>query len=137
MSLWTKMRQWLGGQADSPPTPSAPPRFEDEPEPDVLEVTAEDLMAALAGNNPPLVLDVREDYEWRQVRMPGALHIPMNDVPARLDELAATRPLVVVCAHGSRSYSVAAWLGEQGVAASSLAGGITRWAQVGGAIAQG
>lgn len=137
MSLWTKMRQWLGGQADPLPTPSATPRFEDEPEPDVLEVTAEDLMAALAGNNPPLVLDVREDYEWRQVRMPGALHIPMNDVPARLDELAATRPLVVVCAHGSRSYSVAAWLGERGVAASSLAGGITRWAQVGGAIAQG
>jgi rhodanese-related sulfurtransferase len=118
---------------------------EEEPEPVVPEVTVDALKQALAHSNPPLVLDVREPYEWRQVRMTFAQHIPMNEVPQHTDELrgkVAARPhaapaVVVVCAHGSRSYGVAAYLNEQGVSAASLAGGITQWSIQGGEVAQG
>lgn len=139
MSLLDKMKRWLGSSSPQPPTrPSTPlPRFEEEPEPVVPEIKVEELVAALAEANPPLVLDIRELYEWRQVRLPDAQHIPMNDVPERLAELAQAHSIVVVCAHGSQSYSVAAWLMEQGYAASSLAGGITHWAQQGQAVEQG
>ena len=103
----------------------------------VPEITVEELRVALAQEEPPLLLDVRELHEWRLVRMAAALHLPMNDVPAQFDSLPHDREVVVICAHGSRSYSVAAWLIEQGVKASSLQGGITQWASRGGAVEQG
>lgn len=92
----------------------------------------------LAGlvSDPPFLLDVREPFEWRQVRVPTAMHIPMNDVPERLGELPRGRPILVFCAHGGRSYGVAHYLIEQGFAASSLAGGITVWAHEGGPVEQ-
>jgi rhodanese-related sulfurtransferase len=110
---------------------------EDEPEISVPEISVEELQAALAQAQPPLMIDVREPYEWRLVRMTEAHHIAMNEIPTRLNSIPRDRPVVVMCAHGSRSYSVAAWLIEQGVNASSLAGGITAWARRGGAVEQG
>ena len=136
MGLGKMIRRWLGQEK---PAAAPPPRLNlpEEPEPVVPEVTVEELRTALAQSLPPLVLDVREAYEWRQVRMPDARHIPMNDVPGRVDELRQAGAVVVMCAHGSRSYSVAAWLIEQGINASSLQGGITQWAARGGTVAQG
>ena len=75
---------------------------------------------ALGEDDAPLVIDIREPYEWRLVRMPGARHLPMNDVPAQVDTLPRDRAVVVLCAHGSRSYSVAAWLIEQGITAQGI-----------------
>lgn len=110
-----------------------------EPEPDEIPVPEIDVAALQAQmkTNPPFLLDVREPYEWRQVHLPGALHIPMNDVPQRLDELPQTAPIVVFCAHGMRSYGVAGYLLEHGYQASSLAGGITAWVNAGGEFGQG
>lgn len=136
---WLKQLQGLLGQK-KPPAQPTPPRViphENEPEIVVPELTPAQLTAALASDAPPLLLDVREMYEWRQVRMPAAYHIPMNDIPTRLAEVPQAQPLVVFCAHGSRSYSVAAWLIEQGYTASNLEGGITLWAARGGDVAQG
>lgn len=129
--LWAR----LTAKPASAPRPVPPP----DPEPEeiiVPEMTVVALQQALTGVQPPLLLDVREPYEWRQVHLTNALHIPMNDVPARLTELPADRAIVVFCAHGSRSYGVAGYLIEQGYQASSLAGGITAWARQGGAISQ-
>jgi rhodanese-related sulfurtransferase len=103
----------------------------------VPEISVEGLQVALASDVPPLVIDVREAYEWRLVRLAAARHLPMNEVPSQLDTLPHDCAIVVMCAHGSRSYSVAAWLIEQGYAASSLAGGITEWAKRGGPVEQG
>lgn len=128
--LWRR----LTAKPTTPPRPLPPP----EPEPEeitVPEISVAQLQAALAGASP-LVLDVRELYEWRQVHLPTALHIPMNEVPARLGELPQDQPIVVLCAHGSRSYGVAGYLIEQGYQASSLAGGITQWARDGGEISR-
>lgn len=108
-----------------------------QPEPEnapVPELEPAQVQKALAGALPPLLLDVREGYEWREVRIPAALHIPMNSVPDRLDELPRSRAIVVVCAHGSRSYGVAHYLREQGFDAASLQGGITRWRIEGGPV---
>jgi rhodanese-related sulfurtransferase len=78
---------------------------------------------------PPLILDVREQYEWNQVHIPEALHIPMNEVPARLGDLPHDRRIAVLCAHGSRSYGVAHYLREQGFDAWNVTGGITQYVQ--------
>ena len=119
------------------PNPSRRPVLPPDPEPEELtvpEVTVATLQSELAGAQPPLLLDVREPYEWNQVRMPGALHIPMNSVPSRLAELPQDKPIVVFCAHGSRSYGVAHYLLENGYTARNLSGGITVWHQQGGAV---
>lgn len=134
-NLLSRLRARIWGKPQAPSRPLPPP----EPEPEeitVPEVTVADLQAALMGEQPPLLLDVREPWEWRQVHMATALHIPMNDVPDRLPELPVTQAIVVICAHGSRSYGVAGYLIEQGYRASSLAGGITQWAHEGGAISR-
>lgn len=78
---------------------------------------------------PPVLLDVREGWEFELCSLPGALHMPMNEVPLRavaLDPAAAT---VVVCHHGMRSLQVAMFLERQGFSALyNLTGGIEAWA---------
>lgn len=135
MGLWEAIKNMFGGARTNPA--SAPSMHDnmaryDEPEPDVPEMDAAYLEAALAVEPAPLVLDIREPFEWRQMRMPGALHIPMNSLPDRLSDLPKDRPIVVMCAHGNRSYGVTAYLNEQGFDAHNLTGGITRWRMQGG-----
>jgi rhodanese-related sulfurtransferase len=136
MNLWKQLRKWVGGEAAAPAPPSVSLE-NDEVEIVVPEISVEELQAELASSHPPVLIDVREPHEWRLVRVAAARHIPMNDVPEQLDTIPRDQPVVVLCSHGSRSYSVAAWLIEQGVQASSLAGGITQWAHRGGAVEQG
>jgi rhodanese-related sulfurtransferase len=80
------------------------------------------------------VLDVRERGEWDAGHIEGALHVPLDDVPARLDELTdasdAAR-LVVVCRSGGRSARAVAWLVDNGVDAVNLDGGMGAWAALG------
>ena len=96
-------------QSDSHADPQPQPEAVQVPELEPAQV-----QKALAGAHPPLLLDVREGHEWSQARIPAALHIPMNSVPDRLDELPRSRPIVVFCSHGSRSYGVAHYLRQQG-----------------------
>ncbi len=119
------------------PTPKPRPLLPRDPEPEgipVPEVNIAALQVELTSDQPPLLLDVREQFEWNQVHIPGALHIPMNELPNRLAELPAASPIVVFCAHGSRSYGVAHFLIEQGYPARSLTGGITQWHIQGNAV---
>jgi rhodanese-related sulfurtransferase len=77
------------------------------------------------------LLDVREPSEWDEGHIDGALHIPMMSVPAQLAAIPTDGQVLVVCAVGSRSARVAAFLRQQGVDAYNLAGGIVAWAQSG------
>ena len=131
-------------QTTRPSTPPPLPPPEPEPEIEVPEISVADLqMQSQAAPDPIYVLDVREPYEWRQVRMDGAksnlelAYISMNSVPDQLAELPTDRQIVVSCAHGQRSYGVAHYLIENGLDAVSLAGGVTSWAQEGGAVEMG
>jgi rhodanese-related sulfurtransferase len=75
------------------------------------------------------LLDVRTDGEWAQGRIAGALHIPMDELLSRLDEVEDR--VVCVCAVGARSGRVAEYLNAQGYQAVNLEGGIYGWADAG------
>lgn len=77
------------------------------------------------------VLDVREDFEVSQSMIPTALHIPMGQLGARLDELDKNRPIIVVCRSGRRSATVADALNQAGFTADTMAGGMIEWQQAG------
>lgn len=78
----------------------------------------------------PLLLDVREPWETALCVLPGSLCIPMGELPARLEELDTTRPVVCICHHGVRSLHVAAFLARRGCAdVINLSGGIDAWAR--------
>ncbi|MEZ4683051.1 MAG: rhodanese-like domain-containing protein [Caldilineaceae bacterium] len=135
--MFAILRRWLGGGATALPHERRPLPPVAEPEEMVVpETTVAQLQQTLAADESPLLLDVREPWEWRQVHIPAARHIPMNEVPAHLAELPQEQQIVVVCAHGSRSYGVAGYLLEQGYQASSLRGGITQWVRDGGDYAR-
>ena len=73
-----------------------------------------------------MLLDVRNDQEWAQGRIEGSVHIPMDQVVARLDEIEDR--VVCICAVGARSARVAAYLNDRGREAVNLDGGIYAWA---------
>jgi rhodanese-related sulfurtransferase len=79
----------------------------------------------------PVLLDVREPWEFETAAIAGAANIPMGEITARAhNELDPDQPIVVMCHHGARSLSVTMWLREQGFEqAQSLAGGIDRWSR--------
>ena len=79
----------------------------------------------------PVLLDVREPWEFQAARLPDSLPMPMGDVPSRAHaELDPDAHIVVLCHHGQRSLSVAMWLRGQGFErAQSLAGGIDGWSR--------
>jgi rhodanese-related sulfurtransferase len=96
-----------------------------------LEITVAQLQSHLASPNPPLLLDVREPWEYETTHIEGAKLIPMNEIPARaFQELNEEDPILVLCHHGARSLSVAAWLRNQGFdKAQSVSGGIDAWSR--------
>jgi rhodanese-related sulfurtransferase len=82
----------------------------------------------------PLVLDVREPWEWRTASVEpegfDLLAIPMNQVPERLAELPRDRAIACLCHHGVRSLHVALYLAHQGYASvANIAGGIEAWSR--------
>jgi rhodanese-related sulfurtransferase len=75
-----------------------------------------------------ILVDVREPEEWVMGRIPGAVHIPLNDLPDRYQEISTEKPVVVVCAHGSRSLYGAQFLLQVGFPeVYSLDGGTHAW----------
>lgn len=79
----------------------------------------------------PILLDVREAWELQTAStQPEALdlvHMPMQSIPARLDELDKTRPIACLCHHGGRSMQVASFLSQHGFQVVNVAGGIHAW----------
>jgi rhodanese-related sulfurtransferase len=89
-------------------------------------------LRSAAGVEAPVLLDVREPWEFQMASLPGSLLMPMGDVTSRAHaELDPDAHIVVLCHHGQRSLSVAMWLRGQGFErAQSLAGGIDAWSRV-------
>lgn len=79
---------------------------------------------------PPLLLDVREPWEFERCHIPESRLVPMGTVPARLAELDPDRETVVICHHGVRSYHVARFLEHNGFKkVINLSGGVDAWAK--------
>jgi rhodanese-related sulfurtransferase len=96
-----------------------------------LEITTAQAQILLASPNPPILLDVREQWEFDTAHIADATLIPVPEIPARaFNELDEDAPILVLCHHGARSLSVAAWLQNQGFThAQSIAGGIDQWSR--------
>ncbi len=73
------------------------------------------------------ILDVREDEEWAAGRIDGALHIPMGQLNARIDEIPKDEPIVCVCRSGGRSGAVTDALNRAGFHAANMVGGMHAW----------
>ncbi|WP_416382291.1 rhodanese-like domain-containing protein [Nocardia transvalensis] len=99
------------------------------------EFDAAEPFGAAAGHEsttpPAMLLDVREDDEWQLGHAPGALHIPMADVPARVDELDYDSQIYVVCRQGGRSLQVVQYLTHVGFDAIQVTGGMVAWQKSG------
>ena len=78
----------------------------------------------------PVLLDVREPWEFQTCHIPGSQLIPMQSVPARQTELDPDEPVVCICHHGMRSAAVAAFLEKNGFTqVINMTGGIDAWAK--------
>lgn len=96
------------------------------------EFTAGKLQAYLESTpeQPPLLLDVREPWEFETARIEGSTLIPMRSIPNRIQELDPERETIVICHHGIRSSMVARFLENQGFTnVVNLSGGVDAWAR--------
>jgi rhodanese-related sulfurtransferase len=94
------------------------------------ETTPQELSAELERREPVVLLDVREHWEAALCRLDNAVHIPIEEIEVRVDELEPSHDTVVYCHHGVRSAAVAEYLRQLGFArVRNLRGGIDAWAR--------
>jgi len=96
-----------------------------------MEITPKELKARLDRNERPLLLDVRQDWETKLCRLENAIHIPIEEIELRTDELNPDDEIVVYCHQGVRSAAVAEYLRQQHgfKDVKNLAGGLDSWAR--------
>jgi hydroxyacylglutathione hydrolase len=104
--------------------------------PDLLRqterVSPASMADALAGPEPPLVLDVRTRREWEGKRIAASTNLPLNELPARTGDLPRQRRIFVHCAGGYRSSIAASVLQGAGFdRLVELAGGLAAWEAAG------
>ena len=98
-----------------------------------MEIRPEELIEKLRSKEPVFLVDVRNGWERQLVHLDDQAHVPLQELPARLEEVRPPAGALVVCYchHGVRSLSAAALLRQAGMEnAVSLAGGIDRWSSV-------
>lgn len=94
------------------------------------EITPQGLKDRLDKPGAPLLLDVRQDWETRLCRLPNAVHIPIEEIELRVEELNPQDDIVVYCHQGVRSAAVAEFLRASGFkSVQNLAGGLDLWAR--------
>lgn len=101
---------------------------------DVRDIDAAELNELIEHGNGsrPLVVDVRESWEFSQGHIPGAKWIALGELAGRISELDPQQPVAVICATGGRSQSAAALLGQKGFATVyNVVGGTLGWMQRG------
>ncbi|MEJ7833941.1 MAG: rhodanese-like domain-containing protein [Nocardioides sp.] len=95
------------------------------------------VQAADAQGRGVLLVDVREPSEYAEGHVPGALNIPMEHLPSRVDELNRDAPVHVICASGNRSSAMADFLTGAGFDAANVVGGTSAWIRAGHPIKKG
>ena len=95
-------------------------------------LSAAELAAWLAdaSREKPILLDVREPWEFQTCRIEESRNVPMRELPASLGKLDGAGEIVVICHHGARSLRVALFLKSRGHGrVYNLAGGVDAWAR--------
>jgi adenylyltransferase/sulfurtransferase len=96
----------------------------------VDEITPQELKVRLDGADRPVLVDVREDWETKLCKLPNAVHIPIEELELRTEELNPGDDIVVYCHHGVRSAAVAGYLRQLGFTrVRNLTGGVDAWAR--------
>jgi molybdenum cofactor guanylyltransferase len=93
------------------------------------------LQERLAEGSP--LIDVRQPEEYQEARAPGARLIPLDEVPGRIGEIPADRPVYVICRSGGRSAKAVEHLRSQGIDAVNVTGGTLAWIEAGNAVETG
>ncbi len=102
----------------------------------VKEIESFELATLLDSGEGVQLLDIRSDAEVAQGVLPGAVHVPMHLLPARISEYPSDRDLVLYCRSGARSYHACAYLTQHGIGnVVNLRGGIMAWMRHGLPIA--
>jgi rhodanese-related sulfurtransferase len=95
---------------------------------ELARVRTLDARAAKAlADDGALLVDVREVSEYDEAHVPGALHVPYQQIEGRLAELPAERDIIVYCASGVRSSLAVSILERHGMAAANMRGGFSSW----------
>jgi rhodanese-related sulfurtransferase len=97
---------------------------------DVPEIDVETLDSYRASGEP-VMIDVRQPDEYHDGHVPGAVLIPLDELPERVDDLPMDEPVYMVCETGVRSHHAAQWLLRQGYDATNVAGGTSAWVRAG------
>ncbi len=100
-------------------------------EPGYKSITPDELKGKLEGGEEPVLLDVREPWEFDLARIEGSRLVPMNEILDRLPVLDPATETVVICHHGARSAFVTQALDSYGFeAAYNLEGGLDAYSMV-------
>lgn len=101
-----------------------------------FEVTVDQVSDAIRADSHTL-LDVREDDEWAEAHIDGAILIPLSQLMERISELPQDKPLHIICHSGQRSLYAVHMLQQAGHRnPKSVAGGLVAWAQSGKPLAR-
>jgi rhodanese-related sulfurtransferase len=95
-----------------------------------IEINVRSVKQMLDGGEKFVFLDCREPHEVATAKIPGTIHIPMREIPARLPELEPSKgsQIIVHCHHGGRSLRVTQFLRQQGFEQTqNMSGGIDAW----------
>ena len=98
-------------------------------------LTAAEAIDAVRGG--ALIVDVRRRFEWNRTRIPGAVHLPLEQLTDKCAELPDDRLLITFCTGGLRSYGAANLLLEYGFEAKNMSGGLIDWRAAGGSLEPG
>ena len=89
------------------------------------------------GPSQVALFDVRQPDEYEEGHVPGAVLVPLAEVPDRLDAFPSDQPVYVVCRSGARSASAVAFLRSAGVGAVNVEGGTLAWIEAGHPVVTG
>ncbi|MCX5042696.1 rhodanese-like domain-containing protein [Aldersonia sp. NBC_00410] len=81
-----------------------------------------------------LIIDVRRQFEWNRNHIPGSLHVPLEELSRRCEDLPEDRLLITFCTGGLRSYGAANMLIDYGFDAKNMSKGLVDWRAAGGAL---
>jgi rhodanese-related sulfurtransferase len=139
MSFLKRLLGSKGKERTSATVPSSPPAPDTTPgrtEPiRITEITPAELKLWLDNGNQVIVVDMRQDWEYQSGHIPGAKHMFVQEIPARVNELPQDVDIVFQCWHGNTSQGACGFLIENGWPAGrvfSLQGGMAGWVQAHG-----
>ena len=101
----------------------------------IEEITVEELNTIVEDN--VLILDVREEYEFCELRATGAKLLPLEQVPNASDFLPEDQTIYIICASGNRSMVACEYLSDKGFTTVNVIGGTIAWSAAGYGVKRG